>query len=65
MPSEYLSENLAFEMTKVTSEGDKKYLYASLMYPLLMREVFQKNIKESLKNILAIKISLATQQKRI
>ena len=34
MPSEYLSENLAFEMTKVTSEGDKIFIMTSDVSPI-------------------------------
>lgn len=34
MPSEYLSENLAFEMTKVTNEGDKIFIMTSDVSPI-------------------------------
>ena len=48
MPSEYLSENLAFEMTKVTSEGDKIFIMTSDVSPI--DEVsFSKKYKREFK----------------
>ena len=48
MPSEYLSENLAFEMTKVTSEGDKIFIMTSDVSPIDEVE-FSKKYKREFK----------------
>ena len=54
MPSEYLSENLAFEMTKVTSEGDKIFIMTSDVSPI--DEVsFSKKYKREFKKYIGYK----------
>lgn len=51
MPSEYLSENLAFEMTKVTSEGDRIFIMTSDVSPIDEREFSKKYKREFRKYI--------------
>ena len=54
MPSEYLSENLAFEMTKVTNEGDKIFIMTSDVSPI--DEVsFSKKYKREFKKYIGYK----------
>ena len=54
MPSEYLSENLAFEMTKVTSEGDKIFIMTSDVSPIDEVE-FSKKYKREFKKYIGYK----------
>lgn len=51
MPSEYLSENLALEMTKITSEGDKIFIMTSDVSPIDEREFSKKYKREFRKYI--------------
>ena len=54
MPSEYLSENLAFEMTKVTSEGDKIFIMTSDVSPI-DEGSFSKKYKREFKKYIGYK----------
>lgn len=54
MPSEYLSENLAFEMTKVTSEGDKIFIMTSDVSPI-DEASFSKKYKREFKKYIGYK----------
>ena len=54
MPSEYLSENLAFEMTKVTSEGDKIFIMTSDISPI-DEASFSKKYKREFKKYIGYK----------
>lgn len=54
MPSEYLSENLAFEMTKVTSEGDKIFIMTSNVSPI-DEGSFSKKYKREFKKYIGYK----------
>ena len=54
IPSEYLSENLAFEMTKVTSEGDKIFIMTSDVSPIDEVE-FSKKYKREFKKYIGYK----------
>ena len=54
MPSEYLSENLAFEMTKVTSEGDKIFIMTSYVSPI-DEASFSKKYKREFKKYIGYK----------
>ena len=54
IPSEYLSENLAFEMTKVTSEGDKIFIMTSDVSPI-DEGSFSKKYKREFKKYIGYK----------
>lgn len=54
MPSEYLSENLAFEMTKVTNEGDKIFIMTSDVSPI-DEGSFSKKYKREFKKYIGYK----------
>ena len=54
IPSEYLSENLAFEMTKVTSEGDKIFIMTSDVSPI-DEASFSKKYKREFKKYIGYK----------
>ena len=54
MPSEYLSENLAFEMTKVTNEGDKIFIMTSDVSPI-DEASFSKKYKREFKKYIDYK----------
>ena len=54
MPSEYLSENLAFEMTKVTDEGDKIFIMTSDISPI-DEASFSKKYKREFKKYIGYK----------
>lgn len=54
MPSEYLSENLAFEMTKVTDEGDKIFIMTSDVSPI-DEASFSKKYKREFKKYIGYK----------
>ena len=54
MPNEYLSENLAFEMTKVTNEGDRIFIMTSDVSPI-DEESFSKKYKREFKKYIGYK----------
>ena len=54
MPPEYLSDNLGFEMTKVTKEGDKIFIMTSDVSPIDENE-FSKKYKRSFKKYIGYK----------